>query len=257
MKNPSSVICSFSAALLFLVFCIESHASQKSINVVTEIDWSDSEVIEGGEGSLTTQISVLVLEQMGYEVKLSFHPWARAKRMTLDGVAAGVSGIYFTEQRTELLAFTDPIITTQQVLFKLKESDIQYSGDLKTLTPYSIGVVRNYTYGDLFDQDTQLKKVVSIKPSNNLNMLLAKRVDLIVGSTKSIEFLLKETFPQRVNDIVSFGPPIYEQNVHFAFSKTLPNHQELTKLFNQKLSEIRADGTFQKLEESFRASLSE
>lgn len=239
-------------ALLLGSFCAISHASPKSIDIVSEGGWPGNRAKKVYEGSLTAQISMLVLEHMGYEVNLTFHPWARAKRMTIDGLADGVAGIYFTDQRAELLTFTDPVITTEQVLFKRRDSDIRFDGDLSTLKGYSIGIVRNYTYGDVFDQAGQLNKVASTTPNNNLKMLLSGRVDLIIGSSKAIESLIAQNFPQQVDDIISLRPIIYEQHVHFAFSKTLTNHVQLTKQFNHVLLQLRSDGSIQRLEERFK-----
>lgn len=242
--------------LLFFVSCSYALAEQKEIEIVTEIDWSATENVQYQKGSLVTQISTLVLEKMGYKVNLSFVPWARALRNTEVGVADGVSGIFITEERAQLLTFTDSLVNTELLLFKRRESDIAYSGTLADLKQYKIGLVRNYTYGKAFDNASYLDKVFSAQSTNNLRMLLAKRVDVIIETNRTVNFLMKEQFSKRVDEIVPLKPAFKTQDVYFAFSKKLENHQALAKQFNQALAELRKDGTIAKLENEFASKAS-
>ncbi|MBT1450541.1 transporter substrate-binding domain-containing protein [Glaciecola sp. XM2] len=248
--NSSAVRGSITAITLFF-FCTLSYAELPKIEIVSEVDWSEGKDVSDYKGSLISQISTLVLEEMGYEVNVYFTPWARALRMTMDGTADGVAGIYYTEQRAESLIYSSPVATRELALFKRKDRDIVFNGDLTALAPYKVGVVRNYTYGETFDNASYLEKVVAIKPSNNLRMLLANRVDLIIDSTSTIEVLLKQFHPAQVNDVIALEPIVQTENVYFAFSKTLENHQELTLQFNETLSKLKRDGSIQALESNY------
>lgn len=222
--------------LLQLSFSACSAEELKRISLVTENDWTQEKM------SQTNLLTVRTLESMGYSVNMEYLPWARALKMVEEGKFDGVSGIFHTEDRAKKLSFSDAVIYTEIVLFKrVDRLQIFYDGTSTSLLPYLIGTVRGYTYGNEFDNANNIKKVPSVSPKLNLKMLLNKRVDLIIGSRLSIQFLLEQNYPKQAHLIQLVTKPLKTIPVYTAFSKQMSNVDIFVKSFNQALIKTKAD----------------
>jgi len=212
---------------------------EKSISILTEDNWSDY------GGSHAAERARSVLEVLGYEVTVVFVPWARALKMTEEGMFEVLAGVYFSEERNKKLAFSEPITTTDILFYKLKSSDISYDGNLNSLKELRIGVVRNYIYSNEFDEANYLEKMIALNPKNNIELLLAERVDLIVGSRKAIDFLLASKFSGSSGQLESLPIPLESKSVHVAFSREHAGYKLLLEDFNRTFARLKKEGSFE------------
>lgn len=214
-------------------FALSAYASNNIIEIVTEDD-----LVQQG-GSNTAKISKLVLEKMGYKVKVTFIPWARAFKLAKEGEFAGIAGIYYKPERELDFAYTNPIMTTELLLFSKKSKSITFGGNLRTLSDLNIGIVRDYFYGKTFDEANYLTTIKAVKPEHNIRMLLADRVDVIIESQGTMQKLISANFPNEIDNIEAIYPPVFTQKVYFAFSKKNKNYEVLVNDFNNKLKLLK------------------
>lgn len=153
-----------------------------------------------------------------------------------------LAGIYYSDERNQTLAFTDPINSTKLLFYKLKKRQISYNGDLNDLKQLRIGVVRNYIYGEEFDQSETFHKMFALNPEGNVRLLLAERVDLIVGAQKIMAFLLTHRFSESKHLLDELPVPLMSRPVYMAFSRQHPGYQLLLKDFNSALVKIKVKG---------------
>ena len=89
------------------------------------------------------------LKRVGYELETVWLPWKRAQVEAARGGYDGLGASYYSEERANKFAYSDPIATTEVVFFKRTEDDIKYS-KLEDLKPYKIGTGFGYGYPEKF-----------------------------------------------------------------------------------------------------------
>lgn len=196
----------------------------------------------------TSEIISKAFERVGYKVRFTFLPWKRAYEETRKGKYDGLFAAYYSKERAEIFAPSDPYISGTLALCTRKESEIKYK-TLRDLSPYIIGVVRGYVNTPEFDKADYLKKEVSNSDIMNLKKLLRGRIDLIVIDKYIALYNLKNSpsIEGDVNSIRFLSPPLDEKPLYIMFSKSVPNFETKVKSFNRGLNEIKTDGTLKSI----------
>jgi len=145
-----------------------------------------------------------------------------------------------------------PIGESRTGFFKLKSrEDIVFSGDLKTMTKYAIGVGRGYANSEEFDNADYLNKKIQDSTINCLKMLWVKRLELVAGGELIERYnmihLLEPTYNGINEGIVFMEPPLQVQYLHMAVSKKAPDYVRKLEAFNIGMRKIMLDGTYKKI----------
>lgn len=199
------------------------------------------------------EICTAALESQGYTVTLTFIPWARAIKEAQHGRFDGIFPTYWTKDRTQWFMFSAPVKELRTGFFKRKDrADIVFTGDLATMTAYTIGVGRDHSISEEFDQADYLDKYQVTSNVMSLKMLWSKRLDLIVGD-ELIEFHHLKSISQNPHfsgiqeDIVFMEPPLQERSLYMAISKNTRDSEQKLKDFNQGLQHLIDNGDYQKI----------
>lgn len=186
------------------------------------------------------------MARQGIETQTSIVPWARAIQAVKIGKAPIILGVFFTQERTEFLAFSNPVHFNQTGIFSLKSRKIRYS-KLQDLSRYKIGVVRGSSYGEQFDKANYLDKYEVVKDIQNANMLLRQRLDLFAGSIDVQWYLIDLHAPDGRDKIETLKPVLSSRALHIGFSRFYPGFERLLKQFNAGLASMIKDGSLHKL----------
>lgn len=90
-----------------------------------------------------SEITIEAFKRVGYEVEVSFHPWARALDMAMNGKVDCLLTVYHTDEREDTLYFSDTVTTANVVLWKRVDSDIPDSiNSLHNLKDFRIVYLR-------------------------------------------------------------------------------------------------------------------
>ena len=235
-------------ALLLQVFIGTSAlAGEKQITAVTEPwpPYMGPRLIDNG---FLPEILVEAFDQVGYTVTVEFRPWARSLNDVKKGDKDILCGAYYTQEREEFLAYSQPIAEVQDVLFMKKGRNITYQ-QLTDLKPYKIGVVRGAAHGKEFDAADFLNKEEVTHSGQNIRKLLVDKIDLMAGPKDVIEFIIQRDYPLFVDKIVAVNPPLSTNKIYFGFSKKVAGYQELLKAFSKGLTLIKKDGSYDYLAE--------
>lgn len=190
------------------------------------------------------EITTAALLLMEYKAEYRFVPLKRALRLAQTGGVDGVLGAYYAEERTAYLDYSDPMGDVRVNFFARRDANISSvkPGDLK---PYKIGVLVGTSLIEALHQDG-LKTDAAPGNINNLNKLLARRIDLFVGTTEWILYDLRTNFPKaEQNQIVVLDPPYQLQQVYFTMSKRKRHSIKVIEDFNKGLKRLKADGSYQ------------
>lgn len=226
--------------------------TEKSV-IVVSANWAPYEFEENG---VVKGISVDIVEEaftrMGYKVIKKILPFSRAIEMLKNGEIDMITDVKNTIKYQEIGVFSkEPIITTYTSLFVKSDSDIVFNGDILTLESYKIGVIRDYTYGKNFDvavKNKLIKTEAVDDKMQNINKVLDNRLDMCIEN----RLVLLETLKANNKDesLKELKPEVNQTPVYAWFSKK-KNHQKMIDEFDQKLIEIKQDGTFEKIYNSY------
>ncbi len=250
MKNLLSLI-----IFITLITCSNSFANEKAINFVgAEFPpYSGEELDDMG---MIPSLIKEALEPERYKVIYELRPFARALHEVKEGRKHAVAPIYKTNEREAEFAFSESIGESRTVFIKLKNKNISYN-KLEDLKPYRIGLVLKTSVNQEFDSADFLKKDTVTSYIQNIKKLLAGRVDLVAGNEYVILYNLEKFFTEKeYRQIQIMEPALQIQSDYAAFSKQIPNYSEVLNDFNKGIRRMISDGTYEKIMNKYKISLS-
>ncbi len=234
--------------LIFFLPCCWSQTpsvalSPKTVSLATTIfpPYKTPEI--AGDGFLVA-ITRAAFNVSGYQLKLTYLPWARLLVESKTDRYHGILGIWFRPARQNWLAFSQPIGVNNTVLFKHKDFKFEFSG-FNSLQPYTLGVVRGYAQPSALKWvDVKIEEVIS--DELNVDKLVKRRIEFTLMDQLVMQYLLNKKYPN-VNAIEEVGVVVESEDTFVAFSKAAPKYQERLRDFNLGLKTIRLNGTFSKI----------
>lgn len=245
---------------------IFNEGASKSINVAT-LDWPpyiDRSLCNLG---WVLQLGVAVLTSKGYQVNVHFYPWVRAVKMVESGNFEVLYPEYFIEdsapsdifpnkKRRELLAQSNQLIGGDIAFMKRKGDPFEFTGNLAAIKGKAIGVVRGYQNTPEFDamMDAGLISVIeAIDDLQLLKLLMAKRVDLIVGDPAVFNHVIHYSDLDVRNRIAMLdgisevAPALKYNHLYFAVSTSFEQWGEILNDINLALIELELSGETQRI----------
>ena len=196
------------------------------------------------------EICKAALEAQGYTVNLEFAPWARAMEDSKKGKYDGLLPAYKTEERMRWFLYPMPLLTIHTGFIKHKSNkEINYNGDLRTLTGYNIGVGKGYSTEDEFDKADYLNKIFVSTTPQILKMLWLERLDLAVGGLEYSLYYLNEInkdpkFIGIKSDLVVLKPPLKERQAYMIIPIQTRSHKRKVNDFNLGMKKIMNNGVY-------------
>jgi len=241
----------FRALILAVLFVLPTTALGENpvLDVVTS-EYPPYEYLSDGQVvGEDTRIIRRVLSDMGYQANIRILPWARAEQLVRNGSADMLYSLTFSDTRDQHYHFTAPINVAQDVLFKLRERELQWQS-LDDLTGLNFGLSAAYSYAPefmdwLFDGNARITRITHDQPElTGLRMVGLGRIDLFVCEQMVCEYLLEEhasTFQELAKVERLEGKVGSQRSFRAAFSRELPNGIELRDAFNAALENIHSD----------------
>ena len=186
------------------------------------------------------------LRRAGYTTEFVEVPWARVLRgMELGDYDLTVAA-WYSEDRTRYGVFSEPYLVNRIRFIRRKGLPPIYTS-LADLRPFSIAVVRGYSYSPEFDNDKTLTKVPVLEFGMGARMLAAGRVQLTLEDELVAQYHLNRDL-REVRDALEFLPmPLTESGLHILVRRSHPQHQQIVFDFNRAIRAMRADGTYQQI----------
>lgn len=181
-----------------------------------------------------------------FEFEFVSLPWPRALHLVKNGKIDLILTLFKTKPREQYYHFIEPYYAYEaNQLFVLADNNFEFTGQLKQLTPFSIGTVRDYSYGEDFDNAAYLKKYQVLTEKTLLKQLLSKRSDMLISNPLIFKNIIAEqkatTKVKAVEPYVSLTP------VYLALAKNRENSEEITKTLSQLTRQLKASPYYQDL----------
>ncbi|BED91285.1 amino acid ABC transporter substrate-binding protein [Pseudoalteromonas sp. MM1] len=240
--------------------------SVQTIHVVT-LDWPPYIGNKLCNKGWVYQFSVAVLNSVDYSVYIEFVPWARAVRAVELGKADILMPEYYIEDtapsdyvagqtRRKLLGLSNSFEGGNIGFLKRKGEPDRFNGNLKSLKGSRIGVVRGYQNTPEFDAMMDNNEFIIIDAVDDLqlvNLLVAKRVDLIIGDLDVLIYSVKyaslaNSEKQALLSAIEPESKVIQYNpLYFAISKSTPNWLTVLENINTGLYKFKNSGETQRL----------
>ncbi|MCY1536178.1 Bacterial extracellular solute-binding protein, family 3 [compost metagenome] len=108
---------------------------------------------------------------------------------------------------------------------------------LEDLSPYVIGQVRGYAYESSFDRADLARDTSAQNPRQLVSMLLAGRIDIIVGDRVQLMYFVREQLAEQ--DVRTLPRSLVEMPRYVAFAKG----DQRAKQFASALKRLQSTGT--------------
>jgi len=236
-------IFNFKLLFILLIFSmtIPSRIIAEEIKLAS-LEWPPYVGTKLSQYGFTSEIVKEIFNKAGYKVKYNFMPWARVLKCVERGNYDAAYPAYFSKERAEKYAMSEPIAHGPLVLFKRKSDSIKFT-KLIDLKPYKIGVVRGYVNTPEFDNAAYLNKEAVNSDEQNIKKLLKRRIDLAVVDKYTGLYLIKTKDLDPQKELNFIDRALENKTLHVAFSKKLPNYQKIVEQFNSTLKELQKDNT--------------
>ena len=183
-----------------------------------------------------------VMKEAGVAYSLRLYPWERVKRMLERNEAEMAFQFAGTPERKAQYELAGPIRTGSTVFMTSHKTSIQDWKTLDDFAPFVIGQVRGYAYESTFDKADLRRDTSAQNPRQLVSMLLAGRIDIIVGDRTQLLYFIQE---QRAQSSVRLLPtPLVEMQRFAAFAK---GDSQRAQRFGAALERVRASGELEKI----------
>jgi polar amino acid transport system substrate-binding protein len=186
----------------------------------------------------------------GLTVEYLSVPWQRALMMVESGAVHGSPEWLHTEERARLYLYTDPVITSREVVFSLRSRPLQFE-QIAQLAGKHLGGAIGYNYGEAVTKAEregllQIERVA--QDETNLRKLLGRRLDgVLLNQDVGLDLLRQKFSPAEAALVQVSEVAVAEKPSHMVMSRALPEVPSLILAFNQGLARLRRDGSLQQM----------
>ena len=257
----------FSCSIVFVAFLVViglfgsslnvySASTEKTVTIATleYPPWTGEKLKHDG---FVNHVITESFQLMGYTAAYTYLPWKRGLAETRDGKYSALSYVYLSKERGKEFYLSDPISEEKIVLFHLKSNPIRDWTTLDDLKNYKFGATRGYTYTKEFWEAAESKRLEvdeTDSDEQNFKKLLAGRIDIFPSGLVNGYSILKKEFDAGTSDLITFHPkPLSQTTGHLAFSRSRKDSENLLRVFNQGLAELKKRGLYDKFREDLLA----
>lgn len=198
-------------------------------------------------GGFSVQLTKEILQELGFRTQVRFVPWKRIIRTSQRGAFDVIPAIWKDEKREDMFELSQAYLNYKLLFVSLKSQAFRFS-KLNDLNGLRVGIVSSYAYPEAFLNYDQAQWKTGIDIKQNLKKLLAKRLDLVLGTQEVIRYeahLLKGE-DQLFYDVQH---PIEDRALHIGVNRQLPNHQALIRDIDRMMLVFKRNGRFDQLKE--------
>jgi len=236
MKNLLLVFLTISSLLL--------HSQHQNIKLASDI-WPPFSNVEGEKG-FALELVKEALKRGGMQMELTITGFDPVMEGIISGTYQGSPTLWKTDDRENYLLYSEPYLENRLILVGRKGSDVS-AKSLSELKDKRIAIISGYAYGSSIYTNLDVVLIPGKSDQGNLEKLLTFKADYMLVDELLISYLLT----YQLNDVSRFleiGKEAFiVQPLHFAILKNTPNSQKIIDNFNNNISEMMSDGTYNEI----------
>lgn len=193
----------------------------------------------------------------GYQVKYVFMPWKRGYTNAKNGKYDGSVTWAPTAERKKDFYFSDPITFNSKAFFYLKSNPFDWN-NITELGQYRIGIVRQYTYSEEFDNAVKkgdIKVEVVDTDKQNIHKLYNGRIDTFPMEIEVGYHLINEQLKPNQSALITHHEKyIQETPIAVIISKNIGKDraENLLNALNSGLKKLKESGRYQSMLQASR-----
>jgi polar amino acid transport system substrate-binding protein len=231
LKKYKSLLFLLLATLLFS-FNTTSNAKENEEFKIPADSWAPFRMItEKGYEGIDYDLINEIEKRYNKKIKIIKTPWARSLINMRNGKLDGMTGVAKREEREEFLHYISPPYYTCSTVFYVKKGNANKIKTYDDLKNYQIGQVDNSAYFTPYDTDKGLLKRSVKNEVQLVRMLIANRLEVIIGTDCQVDFDIK-----RMGYQDKIEKAIYKPNnnvdLYFTLSKKSKYAKDLNKITN-------------------------
>lgn len=239
--------------VLMLSLCLTAPAAGRGEELVAATgEWAPYVSRHLEDKGFITRILSDAFEVMGVEARFVFYPWRRCYASVLSHRVWAAFPYSPTEERAEEVMFSDVVSYSVTKFFAYGEPGIDRYGGPDALKPYTVGGVIGYFYEEDFKRHGLTVDYAAREPAA-LEKLVRGRTDLLPLNELVGWRLIKNQFPERMEQFRVLEPPYSKDTLHLIVSRTYPGGKKLMERFNAALRTVKDDYIYDGVLERYNA----
>lgn len=196
-----------------------------------------------GEPRVALTLTEYALERAGYRSTTTFVPDGQLTPKLQHGEYDGSAALWKSEERERFLLYSKAYLENRLVLLARKGTDVS-AKSLEQLKGKTVALVDGYAYGDAVDSATETRFVRGASTHDNLQALLAGKVDYVLLEDLVVAYLFEQQAKQATARLDAGKEPLVTRTLHFAVRKALPDAQQIIDRFNDAIAGMVGDGSY-------------
>ncbi len=235
MKTYLSLILrALTLTILSYVFLISTSLYAKENNelIVGADSWAPFRIMEKNSYSgIDFDFINEIEKRYDKKMKVVRTPWARSLINMRNGDTDIMTGVAKREERAKFLHYIEPPYYTCSTVFYVKKGNAHKIKKYEDLKNFLIGQVDNSAYFSPFDTDKNLFKRSVKSEIQLLRMLVANRLEVIIGTDCQVDFdIANMGFQNKIEK--ALYKPNNNVNLYLTVSKKSKHAKEVDKLSN-------------------------
>lgn len=226
-----------------------NHAVKSNLIRMVTGDFPPFTGVELANGGLMTQIVRMAFHQQGIETTVAFKPWKRGYRDTLKGAYQVTFPYSKSSEREQAFLYSDPILLGQLFFYTHLKSSLEYR-ELKDLNYSTLCLPLGFNLFPPLAKAVDEGLLRLIRASNIKDCFLmvhSKRADFTLVRKEVANQILNhdlKSFRQEFRQLDKVFSAVSE---HLIVSRDQHNANEIVRVFNAGLEQLKRTGQFQKI----------
>jgi polar amino acid transport system substrate-binding protein len=227
-------------------------ARAETLTVGAEDDWYPySGTVNMQAKGMAEDIVRAAFKKAGVEVQFQSMPYARCMEEAKSGKLFGCfDAARNSALEGQYLWHAKPLFIGKINIYSRNDSTD------KDLTPKSlegkeVAVTEDYEYGEAFDSNAKIKRVVSKHDLQGFRKVLTDKVKYVVAYDKVANYMFAQNKAEMGGKFKVVGATA-EVGLYMAVNKTYPNASKLLDQFNQGFAEIEKSGQYKTIENAWK-----
>ncbi|WP_127716087.1 ABC transporter substrate-binding protein [Halobacteriovorax sp. HLS] len=251
-----------SILIFFQFFLILTTLANEKIKLVAD-EWCPYNCSEKSEKmGYMVEIAKKVFESKNIQLEYRTLNWSRAILDARSGKINGIIGAYKSDAEDFVFPSTH-LGESLEVFVVKKDHEWKYSG-IKSLDEVTLGVIRDYSYGQNIDSYIALNKtnfqriqIVSgdMPLERNIRKLLNNRISAVIANEAVLKWLMKRK-PYLKDKIKIAGQRFTSTKVYIAFSpKNRKQSQRYAQILSDGIEKLKESGELEEILKKYGISI--
>jgi len=225
-------------ALITLSFSIFSTFSHSTTYKVAAYSWEPFISTDRTDGGISIKLLREIMLSQGHNIEVETMSWSKALVVAEKGVADILPAVWFTDERTIKMQYSEPYASNRIVFVKPKGDDYEYTG-ISSLDGKTVGIIDKYAYDEEFLANGNIRFSKSNTVLQNVKKVANQRIDLTLDD----EIVIKTITPKDILDKVAFTKEaLSEKPLYITCYKSNSKCADIISSFNKGLKEMQDNG---------------